>query len=140
MRATLVLARGRRLLCAAPAAARRTRSSRRPGIPPPGANDFALPPAAAHPYPVILVHGTFGDMTVSWNLFAPALEAQRLLRVRARLVQPRDGADRPSADKLVAFIDEVRTKTGAAKVSLVGHSQGGMLARYVARSARASST
>ena len=38
-----------------------------------------------------------------------------------------------SADKLAAFIDEVRTKTGAAKVSLVGHSQGGMLPRYVAR-------
>jgi triacylglycerol lipase len=38
-----------------------------------------------------------------------------------------------SADKLAAFIDEVRQRTGAAKVSLVGHSQGGMLGRYVAR-------
>ena len=38
-----------------------------------------------------------------------------------------------SADKLAAFIDEVLQRTGAAKVSLVGHSQGGMLARYVAR-------
>ena len=37
-----------------------------------------------------------------------------------------------SADELVAFIDVVRDKTGAAKVSLIGHSQGGMLARYVA--------
>ena len=43
-----------------------------------------------------------------------------------------------SADKLAAFIDEVRTKTGAAKVSLVGHSQGGMLGRYVAASAASS--
>src|SRR5215217_1476719 len=37
-----------------------------------------------------------------------------------------------SADQLVAFIDQVRAVTGAAKVSLVGHSQGGMLSRYVA--------
>jgi len=26
---------------------------------------IAAAPAAAHPYPVVLVHGTFGDMTVS---------------------------------------------------------------------------
>src|SRR3954451_4628869 len=46
-----------------------------PGVPPPGATDFSCR-STAHPEPVILVHGTFGDMTVSWNLFSPALKAQ----------------------------------------------------------------
>jgi pimeloyl-ACP methyl ester carboxylesterase len=102
------------------------------GVGPPGANDFSCR-STAHPEPVILVHGTFGDMTVSWNTFSPALKAQGYcvfaLDLVSRAMAPMD----QSADKLAAFIDEVRTKTGAAKVSLVGHSQGGMLPRYVAK-------
>ena len=81
---------------------------------------------------MILVHGTFGDMTVSWNSLAPALQSRGFcvwaLDYGRRGTGPIDG----SADELVAFIDQVRAQTGAAKVSLVGHSQGGMLSRYVA--------
>ena len=103
-----------------------------PGISPPGANDFACQ-SAAHPVPVILVHGTFGDMTVSWNLFSPALKAQGYCVFALDLVNRGMAPMDRSADKLSAFIDEVRQRTGAPKVSLVGHSQGGMLGRYVAR-------
>ena len=71
MRATLALALAITLLCAAPAAAQTNPIFQSPGIPPPGANNPACKPAAAHPYPVILVHGTFGDMTVSWNALSP---------------------------------------------------------------------
>jgi triacylglycerol lipase len=114
------------LLAAAPA------SAQSPGIPPPGANDPSCVPAPEHPYPVILVHGTFGDMTVTWNTVAPEL------RERGFCVWALDYGNRgtgpidASADQLVAFIDQVRATTGAAKVSLLGHSQGGMLSRYVA--------
>jgi pimeloyl-ACP methyl ester carboxylesterase len=97
---------------------------------PPGANDFSCRSAAP---PVILVHGTFGDMTVSWNLFSPGLKQAGYCVFALDLVRRGMAPIDRSADKLAAFIDEVRTRTGAPTVSLVGHSQGGMLGRYVAR-------
>jgi pimeloyl-ACP methyl ester carboxylesterase len=103
-----------------------------PGVSPPGANNFACR-SAQHPVPVILVHGTFGDMTVSWNLFSPALVQAGYCVYALDLVKRGMAPMDQSADKLAAFIDEVLTRTGATKVSLVGHSQGGMLGRYVAR-------
>ena len=112
------------LIAATPAAAQS------PGVPPPGANDFDCRSAAP---PVILVHGTFGDMTVSWNLVSPALKAAGYCVFALDLVRRGMAPIDRSADKLAAFIDEVRTKTGAPTVSLVGHSQGGMLGRYVAK-------
>jgi triacylglycerol lipase len=117
------------LLGAAPASAQ---SFDAPGIPPPGANDPACRPAAAHPSPVILVHGTFGDMTVSWNSLSPALRSRGFCVWALDYGRRGTGPIDASADQLVAFIDQVRARTGAAKVSLVGHSQGGMLSRYVA--------
>src|SRR3954466_5617442 len=122
----LALALALLLIAAAPAGAQ----SLAPGIPPPGANNPACKPAAAHPYPVILVHGTFGDMTVSWNTIAPALEARGYCVWALDYGNRGTGEIDRSADQLVAFIDMVRATTGAAKVSMIGHSQGGMLARY----------
>jgi pimeloyl-ACP methyl ester carboxylesterase len=114
------------LAAAAPAAAQA------PGVPPPGANDFACR-SVLHPVPVILVHGTFGDMTVSWNLVSPALKAAGYCVFALDLVRRGMAPIDRSADKLAAFIDEVMQRTGAARVSIVGHSQGGMLGRYVAK-------
>ena len=122
----VLLATAGLLVAAAPAAAQA------PGVPPPGANDFDCR-STAHPVPVILVHGTFGDMTVSWNLVSPALKAAGYCVFALDLVRRAMAPIDRSADKLAAFIDEVRTRTGAATVSIVGHSQGGMLGRYVAR-------
>jgi len=120
------------LAAAALAAGAAPAGAQAPGVSPPGANDFACR-SAAHPVPVILVHGTFGDMTVSWNLVSPALKAAGWCVFALDLVKRGMAPIDQSADKLAAFIDEVRQRTGAAKVSLVGHSQGGMLGRYVAR-------
>jgi triacylglycerol esterase/lipase EstA (alpha/beta hydrolase family) len=44
-----------------------------PGSSPPGSNDWSCRPTAAHPYPVVLVHGTFGNMTDSWQALSPLL-------------------------------------------------------------------
>lgn len=95
-----------------------------------GANDWSCRPTKARPQPVVLVHGTFGD---SRNLL------QRLswrLRTAGYCVFAIDYGNRAtgpiqdSAAQLRTFVDKVLRATGAAKVSMVGHSQGGMMPRY----------
>ncbi|MGH8984392.1 MAG: esterase/lipase family protein [Acidimicrobiia bacterium] len=107
-----------------------------PGSSPPGSNDWECTPNAAHPYPVVLVHGTFGNMTVSWQALAPLL-ANRGYCVFALDYggeadsQTKATGDIPtSAAELGAFVDEVLAATGASKVDIVGHSQGGMMPRW----------
>jgi pimeloyl-ACP methyl ester carboxylesterase len=101
------------------------------GAPPPGANDFSCKPPKRHPFPVVLVHGTFLNMAVSWNALAPDLE--RLGYCVFALDYGNNGrGDIPtSAGQLETFVDRVLKRTGARKVSLVGHSQGGMMPRYL---------
>src|SRR4051794_24702139 len=43
-----------------------------PSASPPGANEPCTP-GAAHPRPVVLVHGTFADMSNSWQALSPLL-------------------------------------------------------------------
>jgi triacylglycerol esterase/lipase EstA (alpha/beta hydrolase family) len=44
-----------------------------PATPPPGADNFSCKPSVAHPYPVILVHGTFANMDDNWQAASPVL-------------------------------------------------------------------
>jgi triacylglycerol lipase len=105
---------------------------------PPGAN-VACKPTAAHPRPVVLVHGTFGNRFDSWQLFSPALKAAGYC-VYALDYGSYNGSGvfgiygvgqiERSAQQLADFVGSVRARTGAAKVDIVGHSQGGMMPRY----------
>jgi triacylglycerol esterase/lipase EstA (alpha/beta hydrolase family) len=120
----VLLALALTLCCAAPAAAQA------PGISPPGANDWSCKPSSAHPYPVVLVHGTFGDMTVSWNLISPKLKQDGYCVFALDYGNRATGPIEDSAAQLRDFVNRVLAATGARKVSLVGHSQGGMMPRY----------
>ena len=107
-----------------------------PGSAPPGANDFSCKPTAAHPYPVVLVHGTFGDMTDSWQALSPLLKnagycvfALNYGGSAGNLFQGYEEIA-GSAAQLASFVSQVLAATGASKVDIVGHSQGGMMPRY----------
>src|SRR6476646_685179 len=110
-----------------------------PTASPPGANNWSCKPSAAHPRPVVLVHGTFADMSDSWQALSPLLKNNGYC-VFALNYGDYQGSgaigvygvdDIPtSAGELGAFVDKVLAATGAAEADLVGHSQGGMMPRY----------
>jgi triacylglycerol esterase/lipase EstA (alpha/beta hydrolase family) len=106
-----------------------------PGVP--GANDWSCRPSAAHPRPVVLVHGTFANGSVNWLADAPVLAARGycvfVLTYGAMPNVPVFRAIAPvasSAAQLSTFVDGVLAATKASKVDIVGHSQGGMMPRY----------
>ena len=106
---------------------------------PPGANDWSCKPSSAHPFPVILVNGTFADMSDNWQAVSPLLYDNGYC-VFAFNYGSYNGSGafgvygtgyiEQSASQLSAFVDQVLAATGASKVDLVGHSQGGMMPRY----------
>ena len=107
-----------------------------PAVPPPGANR-SCQLTAAHPYPVILVHGTFANMDDNWQAAAPLLANNGYCVYAFNYggtspASPIQGTGdiAASAAQLAAFVVAVLAATGAAQVDLVGHSQGGMMPRY----------
>ncbi|MFE3604076.1 esterase/lipase family protein [Streptomyces sp. NPDC059142] len=113
---------------AAPAAAAATSS---------GWNDFTCKPSAAHPRPVVLVHGTLANSVDNWLGLAPYLVN------RGYCVFSLDYGQLPgvplihglgpidaSAAQLATYVDRVLAATGVPKADIVGHSQGGMMPRY----------
>jgi triacylglycerol esterase/lipase EstA (alpha/beta hydrolase family) len=95
-----------------------------------GANDWSCTPTRAHPSPVVIVHGTFGDsqnllQRLTWSIHSAGY-CVFAIDYGSRATGPIEA----SAGELKAFVDKVLDATGAAKVSMVGHSQGGMMPRY----------
>jgi triacylglycerol lipase len=92
-------------------------------------------PSAAHPEPVILVHGLLANETDNWQTYGPLL-ANNGYCVFSLTYGNMTSAPYPfnefgglapmedSALVLGAFVDRVLAATQAAKVDLVGHSEG----------------
>jgi triacylglycerol lipase len=112
-----------------------------PDSPPPGSNDWSCHPSAAHPRPVVLVHGLLANQTDNWQTISPLL-ANHGYCVFSLTYGTTPTASFPgytpgglitmeeSAPQLAAFVDRVRAGTGAAHVDIVGHSEGSLMPDY----------
>ena len=114
---------------------------------PPGANDWSCHPSSTHPYPVVLVHGTIENMAYNWFALSPLLrnagycvfalnygqEPGRVVGLPGALPPGGTGDIPTSARQLATFVGRVLAATHAARVDIVGHSQGGMMPRYYVR-------
>ncbi|MER7568149.1 esterase/lipase family protein [Streptomyces sp. NPDC048523] len=102
-----------------------------------GWNDYSCKPSAAHPRPVVLVHGTFANSVDNWLALVPYLENRDYCVFSFDYGQLSGvplfhglGPIDKSAEQLKTFVDKVLAATGAAETDLVGHSQGGLMPRY----------
>ena len=141
------MGRGKLVICAlalalaAPSGAAAQSYPYDPDQDPPGANDFSCRPSAEHPDPVVLVHGLGANMAQNWGYIAPALAGDGYcvfaLTYGRKLDNP-PPFDQPgglvymeeSALELKAFIERVLAATGAARVDIVGHSEGSLMPNY----------
>lgn len=106
-------------------------------VDPPGADDWNCKPAAGQ-RPVILIHGYIANAYVPWATLSPELKKTGLcvFAINYSTTNPSGalslygtGPIRRSSTELAAFVERVRGATGAQQVDLVGHSEGGLLAR-----------
>jgi triacylglycerol esterase/lipase EstA (alpha/beta hydrolase family) len=86
---------------------------------------------------VVLVHGTLENMDDNWGGVAPLLVDNGYCVFAFDYGGPSPsspiqgtGPIEDGAAQLSSFVDQVLAATGAAKVDLVGQSQGGMMPRY----------
>jgi pimeloyl-ACP methyl ester carboxylesterase/cell division protein FtsN len=105
-----------------------------PQKPPPGANDPSITVTPEHPLPVILINGTTATQGENWGVGAPVLANAGYKvytfnygNVTSNPNAPIQATDdiRQSGMQLAAEVDKVLEETGAPKVILIGHSQGG---------------
>lgn len=111
-----------------------------PNVAPPGSN-IPCTPSAEHPDPVILVHGLAADQNDNWQALSPFL-ADHGYCVYTITYGNRASDPRPfneigglsdmaaTANQLALFVKAVRAQTGASKVDIVGHSEGGTMPDY----------
>ncbi|SCF42035.1 lipase family alpha/beta hydrolase [Micromonospora mirobrigensis] len=85
--------------------------------------------AAANANPVVVVGGLIG-VSIAYEPIAARLRADGYRVWIYQLPNLGFGDIRQSAQSLRGFVDQVRASTGAAKVDLVTHSEGGLVSRW----------
>lgn len=102
----------------------------------PGVNVWPCQPRADRPYPVLLVHATVVNLGSNWRALGPMLANDGYCvygySYGYTFSSNLGGMDdvEKSALKLAEMVDFVLAMSGADKVHIVGHSQGGMLPNY----------
>jgi triacylglycerol esterase/lipase EstA (alpha/beta hydrolase family) len=106
-------------------------------VPSSGFDNWSCKPSAAHPNPLVLLHGLGGNGPGNYSYLGPYLAGKgycafTLTYGQASPLFPVGGtiAIAESAAQIEAFVERVRTATGAAKVDLVGHSEGAFQSIY----------
>ena len=94
-------------------------------------------PGSGPPYPFVLAHGFMG-----FQMFAGLDFETYFYDVKANLAAQGEVVDTPEVDpfnssdvrgaELLTHVEQFLAETGAAKVNIIGHSQGGLDARVVA--------
>src|SRR5881392_3494103 len=86
-------------------------------------------PAAPHPTPVVFVHGFLGDPT-NFLVLRAFLAGRGLRNFASFSYRPQIDHQR-LALRLGSDLEAICTATGAQRVDVVGHSLGGLVARYL---------
>ena len=97
---------------------------------PVGANDWSCHPTVTRPDPAVIVHGTFGDRRSLLNTLSLSLKRDGFCVYSLDYGNRATGPIQQSARQLRDFVGRVLVATGAVKVEIVGHSQGGVMPRY----------
>lgn len=105
---------------------------------PAGANDWKCKPSAAHPRPIVLVHGTILNQKNDWSAVSPELKNAGYcvysLNYGAGLFTLGQfyglAKVTDAASELKTFINKVKSSAGTSQVDIVAHSLGGVVSRY----------
>lgn len=105
-----------------------------------GNNDPDCLPSAAHPHPVVILHGLGATHSSDLNLLQNYLANRGYCTFSETYGDfpgfPFVGGLRPVADSAAEIADQIRrvlALTGAEKVDIVGHSEGGFQSLYVTK-------
>ncbi|MFJ5740133.1 lipase family alpha/beta hydrolase [Streptomyces microflavus] len=109
-----------------------TQERRTPGPPPgtsPGPRPSPLPGSPAAERPVVLLHGFIDNRSV-FVLLRRALARHGRRHLASLNYSPLTRDLRTAAELLGRHVEEVCARTGQREVDIVGHSLGGLIARY----------
>jgi triacylglycerol esterase/lipase EstA (alpha/beta hydrolase family) len=101
-----------------------------------GVDNWSCKPSAAHPRPVVTAHGLFGNGPGNFLAAGPLLASKGYCVFNptyGQSVLPGIGGTdyiQNSAAEFSQYVNRVLAATGASKVDVLGHSEGGTMPRY----------